>query len=332
MDSTIETFYFYIWGDTPKTHSRKLKKVENRIKKNLKTRIVFCAAEEWEYTQEMENFPFPSSKNLEKEIIIGHVKNNTMTIPHDYKIHLWKNSWLFFTASAFGESLVNTRNQKIEKLFMLMNNRDHYWRCMMIDSLSKEDLLKNSYYSWNQENGDRYNYKFSNWKEKPVYFPSEKNLTERILDNVPDEFTKVVFHIVCESTIKNDLIDISEKTWKCILLAQPFIILGNPGIHSVLEEWGFKLYTEIFNYSFDFDPNCQNRVNAIVKQVNNLNRLNFPDSYNVLKEKLQTTAIYNQKRAIEMIKNKEMIPQIVKDTNYYTQMILDAEKNIGNVL
>ena len=45
---------------------------------------------------------------------------------------------------------------------------------------------------------------------------------------------------------------------------KPFIIVGSKGIHSKLEELGFKLHTELFDFSFDLE---YNRHDMIVDQV-----------------------------------------------------------------
>jgi len=333
MSRDCKIFYFLIWKDTPDDYRRKIKKAKKILcdKKNIK--IIFCAAEEWEYTAEMKKFPLTSSKYLSKDIIIGHVKNNSMSLPKDFNIHLWKNSWLFITASIFDDNFLSTDYKNIDKLFISLNNKDHYWRCLMIDNLSKKNLLEKSYYSWRKDGGDRNNYSFKYWDEQVILLPSErKNFNNEQLDSIPQEFSKAVFHIVCESTVSDRLIDISEKTWKCILSAQPFIILGNPGVHQQLEDWGFKLYREIFAYDFDKIPEVKDRVESIVEQIANIDSQHSPEGYTTLKMKLQETANYNQQRAFQMIKNKEMIPQIVLDTDYYTQIIIDAEQNIGDII
>ena len=50
-----------------------------------------------------------------------------------------------------------------------------------------------------------------------------------------------------------------------IVFKKPFIIYGGKGIHSKLEELGFKLHIELFDYSFD---NEDNRLDLICEQVN----------------------------------------------------------------
>ena len=80
---------------------------------------------------------------------------------------------------------------------------------------------------------------------------------------VPVEYLQSNINLVLEADI--DTLFITEKTWKPIVFKKPFIIYGGKGIHSKLEELGFKLHTELFDYSFD---NEDNRLDLICEQVN----------------------------------------------------------------
>ena len=40
---------------------------------------------------------------------------------------------------------------------------------------------------------------------------------------------------------------ITEKTFKPIMYGHPFIVLGNPGIMSQLESWGFMTFNNLFD-------------------------------------------------------------------------------------
>ena len=80
---------------------------------------------------------------------------------------------------------------------------------------------------------------------------------------VPMEYLQSNIDLVLEADI--DTLFITEKTWKPIVFKKPFIIYGGKGIHSKLEELGFKLHIELFDYSFD---NKDNRLDLICEQVN----------------------------------------------------------------
>ncbi len=80
---------------------------------------------------------------------------------------------------------------------------------------------------------------------------------------VPMEYLQSNIDLVLEADI--DTLFITEKTWKPIVFKKPFIIYGGKGIHTKLKELGFKLYTELFDYSFD---NEDNRLDLICEQVN----------------------------------------------------------------
>ena len=100
------------------------------------------------------------------------------------------------------------------------------------------------------------------------------------VDNISDNkilysFTPLVhyqslFHIASES-VQNDLYKKSmyftEKTCKPILNFQPFIVLGQEGCHKILEDRGFKLFYDLFDYSFDQETNLKNRYDMLFNML-----------------------------------------------------------------
>ena len=84
---------------------------------------------------------------------------------------------------------------------------------------------------------------------------------------------QVMFEIVGE-TLQNDMnktsLFYSEKTFKPMLNMCPFLVWGQPHINKTLEEHGFKLYTKLFDYSFDSIEDTVERAHAIADQVKEL--------------------------------------------------------------
>jgi len=62
----------------------------------------------------------------------------------------------------------------------------------------------------------------------------------------------------------------SEKTFRSIYHMQPFLIWGQQGANKKLQEYGYKLYDEIFDYSFDDEPDDYKRWSLLFEQVQRL--------------------------------------------------------------
>ena len=327
----IKKCFIHIWFDDPKDIELKLTFVKKCVEKKQHVKLVFCGAEEFEWFGNLgiENL---NSKYLDTHLILGYVENKKLDQDtQNYKIHVWQDSWIYFTASQINASSLKDA-ESVDKLFMCLNGKYHLHRCRLIDELNKLSLLDNSYFSWRfEDSGTREDYEFRYWKEKVVTLPSEIGKSEIIQSLIPAEFKKVVFHVITESTVEKNFLDISEKTWHCILLGEPFIVLGTPGLHKTLKEWGFKLYEEIFSYDFDSEPRWENRMYSIIAQVNKLNQQYNKNDYNKLKQSLKEKAKFNQQRAFSIIKEKEMISDIVREFKYYKDTIMRAEENIKHI-
>jgi len=82
----------------------------------------------------------------------------------------------------------------------------------------------------------------------------------------------------------------TEKTWKPIVYKRPFLLLGVPEINQTLKDLNFELYDEIFDYSFDNEPDDLKRLHMFWEQIDryiNLDPKIFNDKLKVLDEKLE---------------------------------------------
>jgi hypothetical protein len=85
----------------------------------------------------------------------------------------------------------------------------------------------------------------------------------------PEWYDDTCFSFVSESMVflKNDIVLISEKTYKPIAFYQPFLILGPPGILKSLRNQGFETFENIFNEDYDSDPVWVRRLDSLVDNV-----------------------------------------------------------------
>jgi hypothetical protein len=84
--------------------------------------------------------------------------------------------------------------------------------------------------------------------------------------------------------------------------------LGSKNIHKVLLDHGFKLYDELFDYSFDSYDNVDDRIEMIVENIKNIK----DSDYNILWYSVIEKTRYNRNLAYDIIKNKKFIPEFIK--------------------
>ncbi len=150
------------------------------------------------------------------------------------------------------------------------------------------------------------------WIEETKIYIGEKELTninnklydKDLFNNFhPKECFQSNCSVVVETYIEGPIF-YTEKTWKEIFYQRPFILLGNKGSNSKLEELGFKLYDEIFDYSFDLIDDPKERLSEFHKQIDRYIDCDikvFTDKLDSIKDKL----IYNRTKYINSIKDIE---------------------------
>jgi len=82
---------------------------------------------------------------------------------------------------------------------------------------------------------------------------------------------RAYFNLVTETTFfDKDTLFVSEKVYKPMLFGQPFIVVGSPGILSLLKEQGYETFSPYINEDYDkiIDPAI--RLKAIIKEIDRL--------------------------------------------------------------
>lgn len=217
----------------------------------------------------------------------------------------WPLFLLYSTCSTVGA--IYQEEKYIDRLGVSLNNVAHDFRCEFIDVLAKYQLLDDMYYTWHNEFYPSGGYDFKWFTPKVVRLSEEEDLgfVEGAWDqyHVPKEYHQGLIHVINESTV--DKLDISEKTWQAIAHKKPFIIAGIEGIHQVLVDLGFKLYTDLFDYEFDSDPSYSNRLESIAQQVKKHQGKNYQQLYESQKETIE----FNYNKLMHMFENNVGVPE-----------------------
>ena len=115
----------------------------------------------------------------------------------------------------------------------------------------------------------------------------------------------------------------SEKTFRSIFHMQPFIVWGQPNANKNLQDYGYKLYDKMFNYSFDTEKDTYKRwtmilnvINDTVKHLNKMSKAEHLEwlfqQQDVLKHNYKV--MYRENHTKEVF--KKLAFKIIKLTTY----------------
>jgi hypothetical protein len=234
-------------------------------------------------------------------------------------VHLWPTFWITQTLNlTFRQNLdyyffteqIELKKTTIVYPFITMNNVGKYNRCLLIDLLSKNNLIDIGAVSWHNFSIDAsYNWRWTTPEQSVrVLSDSERYLRNKHLNQFipPTEFSQSFMSLISETVDRT--IFLTEKTATPLLFKQPFLVQGAVGFHRYLESLGFKLYDEIFDYTFDQIDDIEQRTQLLLDNILRIRDKNLLELYQIIKPKLD----YNQQRVFEIAKNSDFVPMVVK--------------------
>ncbi len=128
---------------------------------------------------------------------------------------------------------------------------------------------------------------------KPINIANDKEFNVLKRYHPPYLYDRSFFSFVSENFNRTDIdhFYVSEKTLYPIMQGHPIIISGNQNIHRDLEEYGFVMFDELFDYSFDNIENDCERIEASVLQVADFD----PVDYDKHMKQIVSKIYHNQK-------------------------------------
>lgn len=263
--------------------------------------------------QEIE--PWAKSNNC--RIVISspsptHTNTDTITYEQSYSNFLWiRNlSWQDYHNSQLAiPQSQHFHTYHFDLLYTCYNNRPRKHRAKLIDVLAQERLIDNNIvtfiypeeYQWKYHDGskltDEQNFEL-NANEDFYPWVYAQNHYKGFVDIVTESFSSNIQHM-------------TEKTMKPVMMHKLFIALSSPGYNTdyLVNKFGFKLYDNIFDYSFDSNPNEDIRIKGIVENLKRLNSLSINKRIDLYKQSIPTL-IHNKNRLVELIFDKnKVIPE-----------------------
>jgi hypothetical protein len=254
----------------------------------------------------------------EPELYTNFFKN---TKPTRIKILFWPTYLITHTFYLYYSGLVGNPKSKyknldlvnkFEKLYINYNNRPRIHRKIMMDVLCKENLLNDGFNSWNEYSNNHNgtdiitstNYKTECWEEKIMnlddYKSKNKNYSEEHSHTLL--YPNALFSLVGETSM--DIPYVTEKTYRCFFFKQPFIAYGAKRQNKEILKYGFKIFDNIIDYSFDDEPDNLKRFELLVNELKKFKNKDYNQIYNQIEPILE----HNRNRVYELLLNDEFIP------------------------
>ena len=206
----------------------------------------------------------------------------------------------------FGKDLIDFKYP-----FICTNNITKMHRCLIMDLLAKHNLIDVGAISWRDiirafdhdrhlypllTDSQRGNFKYQYWTPKRMFL--DYDLTSFHQETVPEQYNQSFMQLVTESD--DECVFFSEKTATPILLNKPFLVAGGPYHHRELNNLGFSNYDELFDYSFDIEPDLNKRYEMIVENVKRISLLS-KDELSALYRKIFPKLVHNKQVALSYI-------------------------------
>ena len=181
-----------------------------------------------------------------------------------------------------------------KKTFLCFNRRYNDHRLMLYLAMAQQGLLDQCYYSMDKTQPEANRSFIDNCKYLLSKFPdmgltsedvlSADKLLPLVLDNpnfsqypmensidpVNHLYNDSLINIVTETYFFNNIIHITEKTYKPIAFMQPFILLGAAGSLQHVKDMGFKTFGEFWDESYDIEKDDKKRFNMIMEVIKSI--------------------------------------------------------------
>ena len=279
-----------------------------------------------------------SSKQRQNELIRAGVIRDNFTV-YEYSFfqyHHWfvnghtmydyiKNSMV----DIFNDSLKSNKENLKTKHFLCFNRVPKIHRLVMFSELMSNDSFKDKYITslgavsdFNYLNQDDIIRNITSViGEKPKLlefvngydFNNEYVFDEKELkDNKANVFNleahrSTFVNVITESLInENHVIFFSEKTFKPMISAQPFIIIGNPHSIEKLKEYGFKTFDRWWDESYDLERSLSKRLEKIINVMEEISTWDYEKCYQVTQE-MEDTLKYNFDVLLDLKNTKDLM-------------------------
>jgi len=166
----------------------------------------------------------------------------------------------------------STKTFRVQVMLWLLKTgliNDTKFSCLMKD----DDIDLNLLISKKQELKDLWKY-YSKFDELPhtVIDWDYPNVEVQPL-STKSSYSETNFSIILESGFNSESLNLTEKSFKPIANCHPFLIIGDVFVNTQLKNYGFTLYNDLIDYSFDKISNNEERLNQALIELKRIHSL-----------------------------------------------------------
>jgi len=219
------------------------------------------------------------------------IKNHFLCFNNLTKLHrLWIFYELMNNPKLKNKSILSLNKSTIDKSFFEVVNR-----------LTNYQEMIEYYKTYNSNIG--YSYDTTNW-EKDVSAGDTININAHL---------NTFVNIVTETLYHNDVIFLTEKTYKAIYSCQPFIIVGNSLTLKKLKELGFKTFDKWWDESYDDEMDFEKRMYKITKLLEEIASWDF-EKCTLIRKEMREILIHNYNQMLDTTEMQTFYSKIQTDT------------------
>lgn len=224
----------------------------------------------------------------------------------DHELFYWRNSVKWNGQSMPGCSYHNRRRNY---RYTALNRFHKWWRLTIMAELHRTGLLTQSFWSYNNvDMGDRP-------EDNPIEIyriPGLKSYITNFLNGAPyhcdnlsaqehnshwtlvaehydDAYINLVFETLYDAEQSNGAF-LTEKTFKPIRHAQPFVVFGTPNSLKTLNDLGYRTFDHVIDTAYDCELNNTDRFLKTLDTVKKINQQDIHEVYVTCRD----DTVYNQ--------------------------------------
>jgi hypothetical protein len=161
-----------------------------------------------------------------------------------------------------------------------------------LDLLTKLSDISNEVFFNLQENiknQDRSGIIVNTWDVSDKIYNSDESSRIEFADT-----EKFHIQLVAETLFNTTKVHLTEKTFKPIVMEQPFILFSGPFSLDYIKNYGFQTFDSVWDESYDHIIDNEKRFNAVISLINELYHLP-KEKFNLLIEKTNNIIAHNKK-------------------------------------
>lgn len=270
------------------------------------------------------NLPFISVKvnGCMSEAIRYNLFDNVYHWPTYFLV--WNGTKVAYTAL---KQLKRFPDAQLTNLFIVKNRVAKPHRVLLLNELERYNLLERNHFTMLDpfDQIDEILHEVAEPEEQ--FYKHGKTIPDHedheLYTKQPNDYKSTLIDVVAETSMVSTFR--TEKSVWPIVYMKPYMIMGARYINHNLQKYGFELYDELIDYSFDLLLSPRERIKAMAKELHRLSelKLDLNEQYEILKPKLER----NLKTYLELCFHDPYIPSVIKNLGNNEEVIQQQFKS-----